>query len=198
MISCLRAVGVPDLHVAHEGEAGDGLPVASHDGQGHVPDVAGAEAVIAGGNGKAGRQALYVVLERSRQRLVEVVQVEHQGPLGRCEPPEVRQVGVAAELHVQPRRRCATQVGGHDLGRPPIERERRSPHPAVADRDQVGFAGEVLRFQQAHRVGTVTGRGPSGMARQRRPFPRRPAPGPALLDARVRHFGYNHVLVSLR
>ena len=53
------------------------------------------------------------------QRLVEVVDVEHQSPLGRREQPEVREVGVAAALHGQARARRGGQVGGHDQRRAP-------------------------------------------------------------------------------
>ena len=47
------------------------------------------------------------------QRLVEVVDVEHQPPLGRREHPEVRQVRVAAALHLEARARRRREVGGH-------------------------------------------------------------------------------------
>ena len=42
-----------------------------------------------------------IVLERSRECLVEVVQVEDQRPLGRRERAEVRQMRVAAELRAE-------------------------------------------------------------------------------------------------
>ena len=59
------------------------------------------EAVVARRDREARREALDVVLERARQRLVEVVEVEQQLPLRRGERAEVRQVGVAAQLDLQ-------------------------------------------------------------------------------------------------
>ena len=61
------------------------------------------------------------------KRLVEVVEVEQQRPLGRGEHAEVRQVGIAAQLDGQTGPRRVLQVGGHDLGRAAIERERARP-----------------------------------------------------------------------
>ena len=92
------------------------------------------EPVVARRDREARRHPLHVVLERPGQRLVEVVQVEHQRPLGRCEHTEVREVRVAAELDVQPGRRRVLQVRGHDLRRAPVERERRDHHPPVPHR----------------------------------------------------------------
>ena len=52
---------------------------------------------------------------------------------------------------VRPALGVSLQVGGHDLGRAPIERERRDHHPAVADRHEVGLAGRVLLLEQGDR-----------------------------------------------
>jgi hypothetical protein len=49
------------------------------------------------------------------------------------------------------------EVGGHDLGRAPVEGERRDHHPAMADRHQVRLTGGVLLLEQGDRVGTVRG-----------------------------------------
>ncbi len=92
-------------------------------------------------------------------------------PLGRAEEAEVRQVRVAAELHVDPGARRRRQVGRHDQRRAAVERERRDEHPSVADRDELGHAALGLLLEQAR----------SGRA-GRRPAPtcRAPtsAPGP--------------------
>jgi hypothetical protein len=143
----LVQTGVPDLHRPHRGEPRHGLPVGRHRRQRRGTRVGLAEAVVAAGDGEAGRYPLQVVLERPRQGLVEVVEVEQQPPFGRGEGPEVRQVRVAAQLHVQAGRGGAGQVGGHDLGRAPVEGEWRDQHPAVPDRDQVGLTGGLLLFQ---------------------------------------------------
>ena len=73
----------------------------SSDGVEHCPVlVLDRVAVVLGGDQHARRQALDVPLPGTRQRLVEVVEVEHQPPLGRGEHAEVRQVRVAATLHL--------------------------------------------------------------------------------------------------
>ena len=60
--------------------------------------------------------------------------------LGRCEQAEVREVRVAAELHLEPRPRRVLQVRGHDLRRASVERERRDHHPPVTHGHQIGLA----------------------------------------------------------
>jgi hypothetical protein len=127
-----------------------------------------------------------VVLERPRQGLVEVVHVEQQPPLGRGEHPEVRQMRIPAQLHVQAGGGGVLEVGGHDLGAAPVEGERRHQHPAVADRDQVRLPGAVLLLEQPDRVGAITGRGPAGVAGGRGAVACLPAPGPALVNAWMR------------
>ena len=60
------------------------------------------EAAVPAGHGEAGRQALDVPLERTGQRLVEVVEAEDQPPVRRRVGPEVRQVGVPHSCTVSP------------------------------------------------------------------------------------------------
>jgi len=67
--------------------------------------------------------------------------------------------------------RRGRQVGGHDLGRAPVEGERRDHQPAVPHRHQVGFARGVLLFQQGDRVRAVCGRVPPRVARRRHRIP---------------------------
>ena len=62
------------------------------------------------------REPLHVPLERRRQRLVEVVQVEDEVALGGGEDPEVREVAVAAGLDLDPAPRRRAEVGGHHGG----------------------------------------------------------------------------------
>ena len=81
------------------------------------------EFVVARGDREARGHALDVVLEGSGERLVEVVEVEHERPLGRRKRAEVRKVRVSAELHVEPGRRGVLQIRGHDLRRAPVEGE---------------------------------------------------------------------------
>ena len=149
--------------------------------------------------GEARRHPFDVVLERSRQGLVEVVQIEQQDSLWRCEHAEVRQMGVTTELDFQARVRCVLEIGGHDLGRAPIEGERRHHHPTVTNGDQIRFPGQVLRLQQRHRVGPVVSWFPSAVTPERRPLAARLAHQPAFFDTRVRHCcdGHRSCLLSL-
>ena len=162
--SSLGQVGVPDVHRAHLRELRHRLAVGPHRGERHVARVGLREAVVARRDREAGGHPLDVVLERAGQRLVEVVQIEQQRSLGRCEQAEVRQVGVAAELGEEAGPRRVLEIGRHDLGRAPIERERRHHHPPVADRHQVGLARRVLLLEQCHGIGPVGGRRPLGVA----------------------------------
>ena len=63
------------------------------------------------GDHEARGQPLQIPLPRARQRLVEVVGVEHQLPLTGRVGAEVGQVRIAAELHVQPADGRPRQVG---------------------------------------------------------------------------------------
>ena len=143
---------VEDLQVALPGEGGHGGAVAGRAGPDHGLAVGVGEAPVAAGHLEAGRQALDVPLERSRQGLVEVVDVEVQAPLGGAEDAEVRQVGVAAELDAQAAGRRGGQVGGHDQGRPAVEGEGRDQHAPVADGHELGHAGLRLALEQGDRV----------------------------------------------
>ena len=158
----LGQMGVPDLHRGHLGELGHRRPVGAHRGECGVASVGLAEAVVARRDREARRHPLQVVLERAGQRLVEVVQVEQQLPLGGREHAEVRQMGVAAELNLQAGPGRVLQVGGHDLGRAAVEGERRDQHPPVAHRHQVGLTGRILLLEQRDRVGAISGRLPAG------------------------------------
>ena len=59
------------------------------------------EATVAARDHEARRQALDVPLPRPGQGLVEVVEIEDEAAMWRSEGAEVRQVRVAAQLHVQ-------------------------------------------------------------------------------------------------
>ena len=92
--------GVPDLEVGHLGERPDRLPVRTRHGPIDRLPLFDVEASIPACHGEAGHEPLHVPLERARQRLVEVVDAEHQPPVGRGEPTEVGQMRIAAELHL--------------------------------------------------------------------------------------------------
>jgi hypothetical protein len=117
-------VVVPDLEGRHLRSAAHGLSVGPDRSRDDVAPVRGAEAQIAPADLEARGQALHIPFPRPWKRLVEVVDVEHQLPLGRRKDAEVRQVGVPAQLDGDacPGGRC--QIGGHDQCRAAEERER--------------------------------------------------------------------------
>ena len=96
-----------------------------------------------------------------------------QLPLRRCEHTEVREVRVAAQLHVEPSGRRVLQVRGHDLRRAPVERERRDHHAPVAHRHEIGLTRGVLLLEQRHRVRAIRRRLPPRVTRRRYSLTRR-------------------------
>src|SRR5207244_1489847 len=74
--------------------------------------------------------------ERTRQRFVEVVEVEDERSFGRGVAADVREVGVATQLNAQscPWRR--REVVGHHGRCTAVERERGDEHPAIAQRNE--------------------------------------------------------------
>ena len=123
-------------------------------------------------------------------RLVEVVAVEDELPLGRAEHAEIGEVGVPADLSVEPRVRRARQIRCHDQGRAAEEGERGDQHAAVADGHQRGHPGRRLLFEQRHRVGSVRGRFERGVAGPGRLDPGLLAPRLALGLGPVRNDRY--------
>ena len=161
-----REARVPDLEIAHRGEAGHRLPVRAGRGQhGRFPFLP-REAVVAAHDREARRQALHVPLPRPRRRLVEVVDVEDEDPLRRAERAEVREVRVAAQLGANARVRRPREIRRHDQCAAAVEGERRRKHPAVPDRHQLGVARDRLLLEQGHRV-PITGDLDLGLERPR-------------------------------
>ena len=84
------------------------------------------------GDDNAGREPLDVPLPRRRQGFVEIVNVEENVALGRCETAEIHQVSVAAGLNAKAGSRGRRQIGRHERGRAAIEGERRLGHAGEA------------------------------------------------------------------
>ena len=160
-------VRVPHLEVAHPGEGAHRHAVLVDRVEHDLVLVLGAESVVARGNDHARGEALDVPLPGPGERLVEVVDVEHEPALGRREHAEVRQVGVAAALHGQTRAGRAREVVRHDLGGAAVEREGRDEHPPVADRDQLGDARARLVLEQIDRIRPIVRRLVFGMTGSR-------------------------------
>ena len=167
-------VRVPDLQVAHAPRthaSPSGSPPSPRRTTSRRSLVG--EPVVPAGDHEARREALHVPLPRPGQRLVEVVDVEHELALGRAEHAEVGEVGVAARLDLIPDRGVDGQVRGHDGGRAAVEGERRRDHPAVPDGDEFGDPARGLLLQDVDRVRPV-GRGlPGRVAGPRDRGPRR-------------------------
>ena len=97
-------MGIPDGQRTHGGEVGHRLPVGRHRRLCRRPGVGLAKAIVAGRDRKTRRQTFYVILERTWERLVEVVDVESQASLWSREGSKVRQMCVAVQLNVEARR----------------------------------------------------------------------------------------------
>ncbi|HEY1539894.1 MAG TPA: hypothetical protein VGF63_10890 [Solirubrobacteraceae bacterium] len=155
---------VPHLEVALSGERAHRLAVGGRRLTDGVRDLLGGELAVATGDAHARREPLDVPLPRSRERLVEVVDVEEELAFGRGERAEVRQVRVSAQLHAQARGRRRGEVGGHDRCRPPVEGERRDEHAPIAQREELGDRALRLLDEHPDRIRTVRRRLPVAVA----------------------------------
>jgi hypothetical protein len=170
---------VPEVDCPHLRERAHRLAVGAGRRAGRLRALGCAQAAVAAGDGDARDQALEVPLPRARQRLVEVVEIEHERPVGRGEPSEVRQVRVAAQLRPDAGRGGGGKVGGHDRRRTAVEREGGLEHPPVADRQQLLDPRRPLRHERVDGIGAVRGGRPFGVAGARRGAPGGPAVGHA-------------------
>ena len=166
---CVR---VPDSQVGHLGEVAHRLPVAGDGGGDDLAAVPAAEPVAAGRYLHAGGQPLDVPFPRAGRRLIEVVDVEDQEPVGGGEDAEVRQVRIPARLHRQPGHRSTGKVAGHRQRRAAVEGERGHHHPAPPDGHQLRHPRLRLLLQQADRVGPARPRVERRMAVSRHLCPR--------------------------
>ena len=192
-----RQACVPDVHGAHLGELGHLCSIGGDRRARRGTRIGSVEAVVACRDREARRHPLHVVLERPGERLVEVVQVEQQRSLGRCERTEVREVRVAAQLDVQSCGRRVLEIRRHDLRGAPIERERRDQHPPMTDGYEVGLSGGVLLLEQCDGIGTVGCRRPSGVHRRRHLLTRGLSSRASFVDARVHDCGHETLLASV-
>jgi hypothetical protein len=128
------------------------LPVAAHGLPRRQTRVRAAESARSSSHGRARGQSLHVPFPGTPDRFVEVVQIEHERPLGRRVQAEVQEVGIAAGLHVDPGRRRPGQIGGHDGRRAAEVCERRVGHAGPAQRHEPGDAAPALLFEDPERV----------------------------------------------
>jgi hypothetical protein len=131
---------VPDLQVAERRELPHRLPVGADDPEHRRCAFCIGEVALARRDLEARGESLHVPLERPGKRLVEVVEVEDEIPLGRGEAAEVHQVGIARELGGQAARRSRDEVVGHDDRGAAEVAHRRLEHPAVTNGNEVAQA----------------------------------------------------------
>ena len=79
------------------------LAVLAHDAEHDLLTLRLREVAVAAADLEARGEALHIPLERAGQRLVEVVEVEDEIPLGRRVAADVGEVRVAAELRLEAR-----------------------------------------------------------------------------------------------
>ena len=140
-----------------------------------------AEAIVPRGDGDAGRKSLDVPVERRRERLVEVVDVEDQVPVGRRVHAEVQQVRVTAGLYPDIGAGRVREIPGHRRRRAAEVGERRGGHAPVADRYQIRHPGLGLLLENGDRVGPFRRRRPLRVAGPGHGCAVRSAPGPPLV-----------------
>ena len=153
---------VPDIEVALFGQFPHHQAVLGHAGQNDLPGDFLAGSVLPGRNHRAGGHPFHVPLPGGGQRFVEIVQVEDQLAVGCRIAAEVRDVSIAAGLDPYSRGWRIGQVGGHDRGTTPVERERGGGHPSVADRQEILDPALALGEQDPERIPAL-GRFPLGM-----------------------------------
>lgn len=147
---------VPHVEVAHVRETRH-RPVVG--GNGGLDELLRIKAALARANFHAGHQSRNVPLPGTRQRLIEIVEVEDRAPIRRREEPEVRDMRVSAGLDRDARGSQRREVRRHNRRSAAVERERRLPHPRVAQRQQLRDARRSLRVDDTQRV-AVLGRLP--------------------------------------
>jgi len=90
-------------------ESAHRLPELADSGHGDLAALPGEEPVAAPGDFQVGREPVDVPFSGAGQRLVEVVDVEHQGGARRAEQAEVGQVRILARRRREPRHGVAAR-----------------------------------------------------------------------------------------
>jgi hypothetical protein len=94
----------------------------------------------------ARRQSLEIHRKiHARQRLVEIVDVEHNILFWSCERTEVHQMAIAASLDRNPGRRLMPKILRHHRGSAAQEGEWICQHAFVTDRYEIGHPGTIGR-----------------------------------------------------
>src|SRR5262245_11521307 len=100
------------------------------------PGVGFPEFVVTSSNNKTGGQPFEIPFPWSRQRLVEIVNVENDPSFRSSKATEIHKVTITAHLDTNARSGRASQIGGHDRSRASIKSERTLHHPSIPDWDK--------------------------------------------------------------
>ncbi len=154
---------VPDVDVSHHRKARHRLAVGARGRRYDQAPRLLIEPEIPSGDGEARRKPLHVPLERSRQRLVEIIDAEHEPTIRGGEDPEIGEVRVAAQLSMQSSSCSVREVCRHDVGPATEKGKRRNEHSPVTNRHQLRQAGLRLLLEQFYWVAANRGRFPASM-----------------------------------
>ena len=144
------------------GEPPQLVTIRGHTGPHRVAAVVFRRPVVAPGDPDTRGQPPQVPLPAAWVGLVEIVEVDHQIPLGRCVEPEVAEVRVAAHHGCDSRCRQMRDVLGHHHRGSAQKSVRRVDHATDPDRDQPVDPPLVTDVDEFHRVGTARRRRPVG------------------------------------
>jgi hypothetical protein len=170
-----RHVCVPDLEGPHPGARTHSSAVCRRCRPCGLIALFGREATLASGDHHARCQAFDIPLEWRRQRLIEVVDIEDEPALGRGEDAEVQHVRIATRLYPQPADGSVGKILSHDRGGSAEERQRRSHHALMADRQELRHPPSLLLLQNEDRITPAGRRVPSRMLGARHALAQRPA-----------------------
>ena len=137
------------------------------------------EAVDARRHGNAGRQPFDIPFEWSGKRFVKVIEIEHRLAVRTVEPPEISQVGVAAQFDPEIGAWSRREVTGLDRGRAAQIGEGAVTHPSEPERNELldPILVQVLFLQDRQRINPL---GTDGCFRMRLEW-YRVAPRPAFV-----------------
>jgi hypothetical protein len=92
------------------------------------------------GENDARGHALHIPFPRTGDGFIEVVNVENETAIGCFVAAQILDVRIAAELHENTGMRLIGEIGSHDRDGTPEESKRRFRHPAVLERQKLGYA----------------------------------------------------------
>ena len=152
---------VRHIHHRHARESVHRSPIALEKESRRLPARSALAAGFPPGQDDAGCQTLKVPLKGPPDGFIEVVDVEHQPPIGRRVGAQVANMGVAAELGKDPGMGQHRQVRSHDRNRAAKKTKGRSRHPLPLDRQQRRYPPHRGDGQRINRIGLPVGGTPA-------------------------------------